>query len=178
MNATTWYWPGRFLFDAIQHRWNKWVLDYSFQIQFNLFERSREVVTGSNRLDPSPTDEPAGRGRWGLIGWGVGILLALSALFWGTRNGAGATQETRIFLRLKEACRRAGVPKGSLRSPMSITGYLESVRHPAAPAARRVVDGYLRARFSGLWVRTEEEREVRKALSEARAYLRRPAFKV
>jgi transglutaminase-like putative cysteine protease len=178
VNATTWYWPGRFLFDAIQHRWNKWVLDYSFQTQFNLFERSREVVTGSNRLDPSPTDELAGRGRWGLIGWGVGILLALSALFWGTRNGAGTTQETRIFLRLKEACRRAGVPKGSLRSPMSITGYLESVRHPAAPAARRVVDGYLRARFSRLWVRAEEEREVRRALSEARAYLRRPAFKV
>jgi transglutaminase-like putative cysteine protease len=27
--ATSWLWPGRFLFDGLQHRWNKWVLDYN-----------------------------------------------------------------------------------------------------------------------------------------------------
>jgi len=26
---SSWFWPGRILFDGIQHRWNKWVLDYS-----------------------------------------------------------------------------------------------------------------------------------------------------
>lgn len=178
MDATTWFWPGRFLFDAIQHRWNKWILDYSFQTQFNLFQRSREVVTGTNRLDPSTPDSSEGRGNTGLIGWGIGLLLALSALVLGGRNRTARGPETRIFLRLRDACRRAGVPKEGLRSPMSLTGYLDSVRHPAAPAAKRVVDGYLRARFSGLMLRTEEEKEVRQALSEARAYLRKPALKV
>ena len=43
---TSWFWPGRFLFDGIQHRWNKWVLDYSVQTQFDLLKLSREMVRG------------------------------------------------------------------------------------------------------------------------------------
>jgi len=58
---------------------------------------------------------------------------------------------------------------------MSLTDYLESVQHPAAPAARRVVDGYIQARFSGRPIQETQEKEIAIALKDARTSLRKSA---
>ena len=176
VSGTSWFWPGRFFFDAVQHRWGKWVLDYSFQNQFSLFERSREALTPSKLLDPE------GPGWWdrsfppAAIALLLAVLATTAAGLWAARRKRGFSQETRIFLRLRKSSRRAGAPLSALHSPMALTGYLESVHHPAAPAARRVVEGYLRARFSGYPIREEQEEEMARALNDALAFLRKKAY--
>src|SRR5690606_29937901 len=50
--ATSWMWPGRIFFDGLQHRWNKWVLDYDMDSQLGIFsglfeERQLEPIEGS-----------------------------------------------------------------------------------------------------------------------------------
>ena len=171
--STAWFWPGRFLFDTVQHRWNKWVLDYSIQTQFHLFDRTRDALTrtGDGRAD-TPGEE--GRTRPSIIIFGViGGLLALGIGLWASRLKIGLSQETRIFLRLKESGRRAGIPLPALHSPMALTHHLESVGHPAASAALKVVEGYITARFSGHLLQESQEKEMLRALAEAQFQLRK-----
>jgi transglutaminase-like putative cysteine protease len=173
---TSWFWPGRFLFDAIQHRWNKWILDYSLQTQLTLFERGREALTRNTQTIQELTKSPGEPIPFSMVWWGLGGLSVLAAGFWGSRWKRGIPQETRIFLRLRESSRRAGVPDSALHSPMSLTGYFESVQHPAAPAAQRLVEGYIQARFSGRLMREGQIEEMAGALKDARALLRKRAF--
>jgi hypothetical protein len=65
------------------------------------------------------------------------------------------TPGTRIFLRLRNSSKRAGIPAAALHSPLSLTRHLEAIRHPAGPAAKKVVEEYVRARFSGLPMRED-----------------------
>jgi len=106
--------------------------------------------------------------------WGGSVFaLLLSALLWRLRASPRTRKESRAFLRLRNATRKAGAPAWALRSPRSLTDYLDACDHPAGPWARRVVAGYLRARFSGLLVREEEEEQTLLALKEARGRLRK-----
>ncbi len=174
---TSWFWPGRILFDAIQHRWNKWVLDFSLQTQFTLFERGREALTANTRIDPDQTDGRSGTIPFQIVWWTLGGLLVLGAGVWSFSWNRGTPWETRMFLRLRDSGRRAGVPDPALHSPRSLTDYLESVRHPAAPAARKVVDGYVQVRFSGLPIKESQEEEITLALKDARTLLRRSTIR-
>jgi len=174
---TSWFWPGRILFDAIQHRWNKWVLDYSLQTQFTLFERGREALTANTQIDPDQTDGRSVTIPFQIVWWTLGGLLVLGAGVWSFGRNRGTPWETRMFLRLRDSGRRAGVPDPALHSPRSLTDYLESIRHPAAAAARRVVDGYVQARFSGLPIKEGQEEEITLALKDARTLLRRSAVR-
>lgn len=178
LGVSSWFWPGRFLFDAIQHRWNKWVLDYSFQTQFNLFERGREAMTGTARLDPGQAPDTNNGTGPSPIWWATGILLVLFLVVVRSRHTARISQETRIFLKLRDVCRRAGMGRAALHSPMAILKNLEALKHPAAAPARKVIQGYLKARFSGLRLRTEEEKELQDAMAAVRSSLRRPLSEV
>jgi len=51
----SWFWPGRILFDGIQHRWNKWVLDYSVDDQAGIFSR----LLGSQTIEQLTSSRPA-----------------------------------------------------------------------------------------------------------------------
>jgi len=92
------------------------------------------------------------------------------------QDGA-ASQETRIFLRLRDSSKRAGIPAAALHSPLSLTRHLEAIRHPAAPAAKRVVEEYVRVRFSGLLMREDQEKEMVDALRAASLMLRKNPLK-
>jgi len=169
--STSWLWPGRFLFDAIQHRWNRWILDYSIETQFNILQRTRNALARTQARTP---EEPGGDGRahpFGILLWGVGGLFAIGLVFWASRLKTEKQQATRIFLSLRESCRRAGMPTYSLHSPLSLTRYLESIQHPATSAAGKVVNGYIWARFSGHVVQDEFEKDLLRALEDARALL-------
>jgi transglutaminase-like putative cysteine protease len=172
-SLTSWFWPGRFLFDGIQHRWTKWVLDYSLQTQFNLFQLSRDAVGRNPEEDPG---DATGSDRFQNLGpvlWGTAILLFLLTLHWRSRRSRGIPKETRIFLRLRDSGGKAGIPASALHSPLSLTRHLEAIRHPAAPAAKAVVEGYVQARFSGVLMREEQENEMLDALKAATLMLRK-----
>ena len=76
--VTSWLWPGRFLFDGLQHRWNKWVLDYNLESQSGLYRRVSELLRGQASSSPSSPDRaPARRVD---IGWMIltAMVMALS----------------------------------------------------------------------------------------------------
>jgi hypothetical protein len=169
---SAWLWPGRFVFDAIQHRWNKWVLDYSFQTQFGLLRRGQELLG----QDQNEGGDPSGDGSrlpGGAIWWVMGGLGLLGAGALVRRERIALPLEARMFVRLREASRKAGAPPEALHSPHSLTRYLEAQGHPGASSARAVVEGYLRARYSGRRLEKAHQEAMAKALRRARGFLRR-----
>jgi len=174
---TAWFWPGRFLFDAIQHRWNKWVLDYSFQNQLSLFQWTSRAVAGRD-----PTTGPSAPGRWprlpgGAVWWIGGILILGIFGMRAVRKPVASSSSARLFLQLREAGRRAGIPPDALHSPLSLVRHMESARHPGAGSARAVVDAYLRDRFSGTGIGQAGLRRMKVALTTAKRALREHSFR-
>ena len=168
ISSTAWFWPGRFLFDAVQHRWNKWVLDYSVETQWDLLDRLR---TWSEEGVGSAAPQPGGSGR---MAWLLAalVLAALGALLGRGRFRTRHPYETRAYLRLLELCRRADVVGPAAVGPLELVEELECRRHPAAEAARRLVALYLRARFGAHPLDEREQRALTEALGNARSHLR------
>ena len=166
--STAWFWPGRFLFDAVQHRWNKWVLDYSVDTQGGLLDRLRNW---SEESVVSPTPQPGTSGR---MGWLLAALVAaaLGAFLGRAKLRTRHPSETRAYLRLVELCRRAGIVGPVAVGPLELVEELEYRSHPAAGEARRLVDLYLRARFGALPLNEGEHQALIEALGNARSHLR------
>jgi hypothetical protein len=168
----SWFWPGRIFFDAIQHRWNKWVLDYSAQSQVGILERWTAL------FDESPAESDGERARRGtgprVTLWGVGVLglLLLLGLWWARRGAASVPRETRMYLGLREACERAGVAVSPGLTPLALVERLRLRAPGAARPAERVVELYLRARYGRRELGQSELREMSAALGAARRTLR------
>jgi len=174
---TAWFWPGRFLFDALQHRWNKWVLDYSFQTQSGLLQKTRGILSrGDSPQGLRPFGEE-GSHPGGLLLWAAAIVVLGAAGIGASRRRKSYSPSTRLYLQLRDAARGAGLPLEALRSPGSLTNHLSSTAHPGAAPARRIVEGYLRDRYSGNPLTDPELRELRHALRDARTRLRRHRFR-
>jgi hypothetical protein len=167
--ATAWFWPGRFMFDAVQHRWNKWVLDYNVETQGSLLDRLRRW---SQEEAVQPLRSPGRRGS--RLWWSVAAALAvLASAAWAfARRGVARPVETRAYLRLIELCRRAGVIGDDAVAPLELVEELERRGHPAAGPARLVVEPYLRARFGAMPLDEGDRRAMRDALGAARGFLR------
>ena len=169
---TSWLWPGRFLFDGLQHRWNKWVLDYNMESQSGLYQRIAELLggrTSESQISPSSTPAtPFGMG-WMLL---VVMVMALSAAVL-LRRSRGHSPEVELYLQLRESCRRAGFRAHTGVAPLVLLDELASVTHPAHSRARTVVDYYLRSRFGGQELDGLERKEMKSDLADVRRALRR-----
>lgn len=174
---TAWFWPGRFLVDALQHRWNKWVLDYSLQTQFGLLQKTQDLFSRSPSGASGHPSGEGGRLPGGSSWWLAAVILLAAAGFGMSKRGPRVPPATRLFLQLRKAGRRAGVPGEALHSPLSLTRHLESARHPAAAPVGQVVERYLRDRFSGTRVGHEDLSAMRRALEDAKRALRRQPFR-
>ena len=170
--VTSWLWPGRFLFDGLQHRWNKWVLDYNLESQSGLYQRIAELLggrTSESQISPSSTPAtPFGMG-WMLL---VVMVMALSAAVL-LRRSRGHSPEVELYLQLRESCRRAGFRAHAGVAPLVLLDELASVTHPAHSRARTVVDYYLRSRFGGQELDVLERKEMKSDLADVRRALRR-----
>lgn len=168
----SWLWPGRFLFDGLQHRWNKWVLDYSAENQWGLLRRGRDLLPRKGGGGESEEGGPAGifHAPWW---WAALLLLGTGGLVLLLHRRRRYPPPVRLYLRLREAGRRAGVPRRALHSPLALVAHLESIRHPAAPPVRIVVDGYLRFRFAGEELSSEARDRMARAVRAARSRLRK-----
>lgn len=171
--ATAWFWPGRIFFDGLQHRWNKWVLDYSVEDQIGLFSGwgeffQRREEAGGPAGGPSTT-----RSRPYLLALGLLALVAL-ALYVGRLRGT-VPPESRAYLRLRAAAGRAGLDVPPGLTPLALVERIGRAAPAAAPHARAVVDAYLRVRFGGQAAGEEERRALAARLRQARRALRTAA---
>ena len=164
---TSWFWPGRILFDVVQHRWNKWVLDYSIDDQVGIFSglfggRSVEQIVNSDA-------EQSGPSPWGAA---VMILVVVIGYLWARRGAVTFAPATHMYVQLQRTCSRAGLGITPGLTPLALVEQVRAERSSAGRAAERVVDLYLRARYGGEALGESELREMREALGVARKTLK------
>jgi transglutaminase-like putative cysteine protease len=166
----SWNWPGRLWFDGLQHRWNKWVLDYDTESQGSLFGRIQDFFSPApeeQTATSAPDQESSGRLLWLSLFGVVGAL----GLFW-VNIGRGHSPETRSYLRLRSAYENAGLPTRNDLTPRDLLESLQLRLHPAYGPARSVVTLYLRSRFGGVSLTEDERRKMKKSLRAAHRTLR------
>ena len=166
----SWFWPGRILFDGIQHRWSKWVLDYTVDDQFGLFARWSDLL-GEERASGGETTGRDASSGWS---WGLGVAAVVLALglLWARRGHRAVAPEIGIYLALRESCARAGLAVPPGLTPLALVARVRQRGAAAGRSAERVVDLYLRARFGREPLGESELREMREALGAARRTLR------
>lgn len=158
-----WNWPGRFLFDGLQHRWNKWVLDFGVDDQLGFLNGLSGLLgtRSEDLLEPVSGTSPARSNRLvplGIVG-GV-MLLSLFLLARPTRHSV----ETRLYLRLVDRARRQGWIPDSEVTPEQLLAAVREHQPSNAVYASRVVGLYLRARFAGARLDDGERRDMLRAL--------------
>jgi transglutaminase-like putative cysteine protease len=158
--ASSWMWPGRYFADALQHRWGKWVLDYSLQNQANAIVRAAAVLRGEGFSQTGRTNVVE------LLPWTLVAALLVGALFLARRAPQG-TRETRLYLRLVESCRRAGIVRGQV-APLELLERIRRFGGGADAPAARLVGLYVRARFAGEGLAEVDRAAMARALRMAR----------
>lgn len=171
---TIWFWPGRILFDGIQHRWSKWVLDYGSDDQSGLLSRWSGFLTDDPQTTSSGSTTPEPESRLSALL----ILLALvaagvAAWRWRRRDTARHGPAARAYLSLRHACTRAGLGITPGVTPSGLLLRVRSLQPAAAESAERVVETYLRSRWGGERLGESDAREIKGALARARAALRK-----
>jgi transglutaminase-like putative cysteine protease len=161
-----WNWPGRFWFDGLQHRWNKWVLDYSMDSQLDLLGGltrwlDRPGEPESSREGPSPS--------WIWIVALLSVTLLALARFRGGGPSPGGV--SRSYLSLVRAGRRAGVLDPGPITPFGLARTIRVRRPEAGEPATRAVELYTRARFGGIPLDPGESKALRAAVRQARKRL-------
>lgn len=168
--AQAWFWPGRFLLDAIQHRWSKWVLDYNAESQAGIFGGWAGTLGGGHSPHATPGGATGTIPRAWLIV--LALLVVAAALLWLRRGHRGLPPATRMYMMLRRHCARAGLGVSPGVTPLALVERVRERRAPAARATERVVDLYLRARYGHETLDESDLREMREALGAARHILR------
>jgi transglutaminase-like putative cysteine protease len=171
--ASSWLWPGRILFDGIQHRWSKWVLDYGSDDQSGLLSRWSGIWTDqgtSGAEDASATASPDSRSY--LLPLIALVVLLAAGWRWATRAGANLPPAARLYVALRRSCARAGLDVTPGTTARDLIHQVRRARPAAGAASARLVELYLRSRWGGEPLREEELREMRSALKSARSDLR------
>jgi transglutaminase-like putative cysteine protease len=167
--VSTWFWPGRILFDGIQHRWNKWVLDYDVDDQVGIFSG----LLGTETIEDasSGAGDLADRERLPL---GAIALLVAAAIgwYWARKGTVALDPATHMYLQLRSSSARAGMSVSPGLTPLALVDRIRGWRSAAARPAERVVELYLRARYGNEPLGDSDMREMREALIAARRQLR------
>lgn len=170
-DEAAWFWPGRFLWDAVQHRWSKWVLDYNVDTQWNLLDRASALFSE----DPGETGPGSGSDTdfGGPLLWlGLVLVVVLGTAAAAVRRRETFSFATREFLRLRRDARKAGMTDAENLAPLAFLDRLSSVSHPAAAPASEFVDLYLRVRFAGKPLTDSARSRLTATRQQARSRLR------
>ena len=165
--AAAGFWPGRFLLDGLQHRWGKWVLDYNMESQWNFFRRlgdffsrEQEVLEGASGIGTNR--------NWSPLWLTLLIFTGISGVVLYARHREVYPAETRIYLGLRESCRRAWKVRARSLTPRSILDRLRRDGSDATPHAERLIRLYLETRFGARELTPERRRTMTTSLSLAR----------
>lgn len=188
--------PVRSLFNGMQHRWSKWVIDYNLDRQVELFGRVSDVFS-RNRAMRQPDEEQESRGwSWRLsffLAFSLAVLAVLVRVL--RRPGRRLRPESLLYLRLRRSYARAGWSDEAIAGVeeagagrldlsgiasryrgLSALEWLSALRRAGAPAidaTERVTRRYLDARYGGHAMRPEEARALGEEVARVRDGLRR-----
>lgn len=165
----SWFWPGRILFDGIQHRWNKWVLDYSVDDQSGLFAG----LLGERAVEQASTEVGAPEpGRTTPFGALALVLVLGLGWYWARNGGPSLDPTTQMYQRLRTVSARAGVALDPGVTPLLLVERIRGERAAAGRPAAEVVDLYLRARYGRERLGESDLRNMRQALEATRRTLK------
>lgn len=121
--------------DAVNHRWNQWVLDYGP-------ERQRDLLSALGLPDVS----------WRGLGLTLALLLApvLALLAWWVLRPRETASDPGVRLYrafCRRLARRHGIRPGPGETPQQLLARIRQTRPALVPAAGRVVQYYLRLRY-------------------------------
>lgn len=166
-----WLWPGRILFDGLQHRWSKWVLDFSATDQIDLMDRFGRWLDARGADDGTGPEAPGGLPGWLWAALLLGTGVAAAHLWLRPGRPRGASAESAAYLALLRSARRAGAVGPGAVTPLHLVDRIRAAAPSAADPAARLVALYLRARFAGRPLDRDEARQLREALAGARRAL-------
>lgn len=162
---------GRFLLDGLQHRWSKWVLDYSGSQQADLLERAVAALRVDERLGARGGRDR--RGGFPAVPLWIGAAVLAAFLAFRFRRIRSLPPPSAAFVGLRRAWAREGLTGAESLPPLAFLEAVRSWRSPAAPWTERAVRLYLERRFSGAPADPGADREVVRMARRARAELRR-----
>ena len=162
--------PLRGIIDGLEHRWNKYILEYNLEKQVSLFRRATEPfaqrdVSGRLRISPAL----ALALKYAVVG---ALLVAIAIALMRRTRSRNVSPEARVYLKLRRSYERAGFELRKHDAPMQFVERLEQANAPGRAAARTVIELYLRSRFGGEELGMEGQRELRAAAKAARRALR------
>jgi transglutaminase-like putative cysteine protease len=162
-----WFWPGRIFFDGLQHRWSKWVLDYSVEDQAGIFSG----LLGGRRVEQAEggDSDSSGPSPWGALAM---VLVLIGGIVWARRDGVTVAPATHMYIQLRDASARAGIDVSPGLTALALVRRIREERISACRAAERLVDLYLRSRYGNEKLGESELREMREALGVARKTLK------
>ncbi len=162
--------PLQSTFDGLEHRWNKWILEYNLETQVNLFR---------NVAQPFARRDAGGGLHWNpfltraLKGAAAAIVLILMLLIVFRRaKFEDIAPEARVYLRLRRLYEKAGYRAAPHDAPLIFVAKLRRARAPGIDEAQRAVELYLRSRFGGEDIGAAGRRELHAAANAARRALR------
>jgi len=167
---TPWFTPFRSLFDGLEHRWSKWVLEYNLDTQLNLFRRVAETLTPETQR-AAAAEARDNKRPWLTILIGVAILWVVARLATHYTRDETLAPESRIYVGLRQAYRRAGF-ESETDPPLTFVRRLELAGAPGTAEARAVVDLYLEARFGARAMTAQERRRMQAAADAAKRAIR------
>jgi hypothetical protein len=159
----------RFLFDGFQHRWNKWVLDYDLEKQFELVRGATDAFSGGESATATEASDVWRRAALAAL---VAVILLVLVRWIRGRRTPVLKPASVIYLRLRSAYERAGVAHANL-APLAFSELLSAGDAPGAREAERVVAAYVRVRFGGSAPDEPANRTMRQDAAAALAALRR-----
>jgi protein-glutamine gamma-glutamyltransferase len=165
-----WFRPLQSVLDGLEHRWNKWILEYNLDTQMGYFKRVADAISRPEPGGGRKMNWPVRR----IAPYFFGALLLFVLLRTLKSRGSGRveqSQETRLYLKLRRACQRHGL--GSAESPpLAFVHALGQARSPVAHEAQLLVRLYLESRFGGVDIGETGRAQMREALIEVERLLR------
>src|SRR5688572_26927270 len=95
-----WFAPLRFVFDGLEHRWNKWVLEYNLETQMSYFQRVADAISRPTSTGQRETSLPIR--QIAPYFFAALLLFVLIRTFRGRDiAGRGQSLETRLYIKLR-----------------------------------------------------------------------------
>lgn len=165
-----WLNPFRNVFAGLEHRWNKWILEYNLEQQVSLFRSATEPFARRGEGAGARFSPALKRAlKYALVV--TGLVLVLGVLFRRVRFEP-VSLESRIYLGLRRSYEKAGFEVHARAAPMMFVDTLARARAPGHEAVRRAVELYLRSRFGGEDIGAAGQRELSALAEQARRALR------